>query len=107
MGELFSSNYTFTIGGVPFTGISSDTTTGGSCSISNATAEQYSCLLFPYQVKKVIFHDPATIVIWKDNSKTVVKCYNEPYDREKGLAMCIAKKVFGNKFHQLFREWCE
>lgn len=27
--------------------------------------------------------------------------------REKGLAMCIAKKVLGEKFHQVFREWCE
>lgn len=57
-------------------------------------------------VSKVIFHDPATIVIWADKTKTVVKRHNEPYDREKGLAMCIAKKVLGEKFHQTFREWC-
>jgi hypothetical protein len=36
----------------------------------------------------------------------VVKCHNEPFDREKGLAMCIAKKVLGEKFHQTFRKWC-
>lgn len=52
------------------------------------------------------FHDPATIVIWKGKTKTVVKCHNEPYDREKVLAMCIAKKVLGEKFHKTFREWC-
>lgn len=57
-------------------------------------------------VSKVIFHDPATIVIWADKSKTVVKCHNEPFDREKGLAMCIAKKMLGERFHQTFRDWC-
>lgn len=56
-------------------------------------------------ISKVIFHDPATIVIWADKTKTVVKRHNEPYDREKGLAMCIAKKVLGERFHQTFREW--
>ena len=25
-------------------------------------------------IKKVIFHDPATVVFWKDGTKTVVKC---------------------------------
>lgn len=57
-------------------------------------------------ISKVIFHDPATIVIWADKSKTVVKCHNEPFDLEKGLAMCIAKKMLGEKFHQTFRDWC-
>lgn len=49
-------------------------------------------------IKQVIFNDPATIVIWADNTKTVVKCQNgEPYDPEKGLAMAITKRVLGNK----------
>ena len=46
----------------------------------------------------VIFHDPATIVFWNDGSKTVVKTQNgEPYDPEKGIAMAIVKKKYGNK----------
>lgn len=50
------------------------------------------------EIKKVIFNDPATIVIWADGEKTVVKCQNgEPYDPEKGLAMAITKRVLGNK----------
>lgn len=50
------------------------------------------------EIKKVIFNDPATIVIWADGEKTVVKCQNgEPYDAEKGLAMAIAKRALGNK----------
>lgn len=49
-------------------------------------------------IKKVIFNDPATIVIWADGEKTVVKCQNgEPYDPEKGLAMAISKRALGNK----------
>lgn len=48
--------------------------------------------------KKVIFNDPATIVIWADNSETMVKCQkNEVFDREKGLALCFMKKAMGNK----------
>ena len=51
-------------------------------------------------IKDVIFNDPATIVIWKDGSKTVVKCQKETgdtYNKELGLAMCIIKKCCGNK----------
>ena len=48
-------------------------------------------------IKKVIFNAPATIVFWEDGTKTVVKAYEEDYDSEKGLAMAIAKKSYGNK----------
>ena len=49
------------------------------------------------EIKKVIFNNPATIVFWADGTKTVVKAENEDFDPEKGLAMAIVKKVFGNK----------
>lgn len=49
------------------------------------------------EIKKVIFNNPATIVFWVDGTKTVVKAENEDFDPEKGLAMAIVKKVFGNK----------
>ena len=49
------------------------------------------------RIKDVIFNDPATIVFWSDGTKTVVKAENEPFDREKGLAMAISKKFLGNK----------
>ena len=49
-------------------------------------------------IKRVIFNEPATIVLWKDGTKTVVKCgESETFDKEKGLAMAIAKKALGNK----------
>lgn len=50
-----------------------------------------------FGVTKVIFNRPATIVMWTDGTKTVVKCNNEEFDEEKGLAMAICKKVMGNK----------
>ena len=58
-------------------------------------------------IKKVIFNDPATIVIWGDGTKTVVKRDCELYDPEKGLAMAIAKKALGNKgnYYETFKKW--
>ena len=58
--------------------------------------------------KKVIFNDPATIVFWRDGTKTVVKCQpGDIYDPEKGLAMCFAKKALSNKsnFNNEFKKW--
>ena len=59
------------------------------------------------EIKNVKFNPPATIVFWTDNTKTVVKCKNEDYDPEKGLAMCICKKVLGNKgnYYKVFKKW--
>lgn len=49
-------------------------------------------------IEKVMFNPPATIIFWKDGSKTVVKCRDdEEFDPEKGLAMAITKKALGNK----------
>lgn len=49
-------------------------------------------------IKKVIFNNPATIVMWADETKTVVKAQNnEIFDPEKGLAMAITKKALGNE----------
>jgi hypothetical protein len=59
-------------------------------------------------IKKVIFNDPATIVLWKDGTKTVVKCQKgDTYDKEKGFYMCVAKKALGNRgnFNNEFKKW--
>ena len=58
--------------------------------------------------QKVIFNNPATIIIWADGTKTVVKCQNgDVYDPEKGMALCCAKKLLGNKsnFNNVFKKW--
>lgn len=59
------------------------------------------------KIEKVMFRDPATIVFWKDGTKTVVKAHNEAYDPEKGLAMAIAKKALGNDrgYYKTFQKW--
>lgn len=58
-------------------------------------------------IKKVIFNDPATIVIWADGTKTVVKCKEgETYSKWAGLALCYAKRINGEKFHSEFKHWC-
>ena len=59
-------------------------------------------------IDKVVFNAPATIVFWKDGTKTIVKCGdNEPFDPEKGLTMAIAKKVFGNQgnYYNQIKKW--
>ena len=50
-------------------------------------------------IRKVIFSNPATIVLWSDDI----------FDKEKGLAMAIVKKMAGNdsRFHKVFKKWCK
>ena len=48
-------------------------------------------------IKKVIFCPPATIVMWADGTKTVVRTHDEEFSEEHGLAMAIAKKYFGSR----------
>lgn len=59
-------------------------------------------------IDKVIFNNPATIVIWANGDKTVVKCDGEKYDPEKGLAMAITKYLLGNNqgyYYDIFTKW--
>lgn len=62
------------------------------------------------EIKKVIFNEPATIVFWGDGTKTVVKCSkDDEFDPEKGLAMAIAKKFFGNEngYSKNIKKWTD
>lgn len=64
--------------------------------------------IYDSMIHKVIFNPPATIVIWKDGSKTVVKCgENDIFDPEKGLAMAISKRAFGDNrdYYEIFAKW--
>lgn len=64
-------------------------------------------LPFP-EIKDVIFQEPATIVLWNDGTKTVVRSQcGEKYDPEKGLAMAISKKALGNtrEYYHKFLHW--
>lgn len=64
---------------------------------------------YKFNIERVIFNEPATIVFWGNGDKTVVKAQDdEPFDKEKGLAMAIIKYMSGNKgsYNDLFREHC-
>lgn len=62
--------------------------------------------VMPFAIEKVIFNEPATIVLWEDGTKTVVKCMEgDTYSQEMGLAMCICKKALGEQYHKVFKEW--
>ena len=60
------------------------------------------------KIKNVIFNNPATIVLWADGTKTVVKCEHEDFDPEKGLAMAIVKKTMADNhsyYNEIFKKW--
>ena len=57
--------------------------------------------------RRVIYNNPATIILWADGTKTVVKVHDEPFDKEKGFAMAVLKKALGDDFHRVLREYCE
>ena len=83
-----------------------DSTTKQSAFIPKCTPKPTKYLP---EIKNVKFDGPATIVFWADGTKTVVKCQDgDYYSEEVGLAMCIVKKVFGNKskYNDIFKKWC-
>lgn len=49
------------------------------------------------EVNRIIFNDPATIVFWKDGTKTVVKVSDsESYSPYYGFLAALAKKIYGS-----------
>ena len=59
-------------------------------------------------IREVIWNNPATIIIWSDGTKTVVKCQQgDEYDPERGFLLCVAKKMFGNRggYNDIMRQW--
>lgn len=59
------------------------------------------------KIKKVIFNDPATIIIWSDKTKTVVKCMDgDTWDPEKGFMAAYLTKILGQKrFHSELKKY--
>lgn len=63
-------------------------------------------------IKKVIFNEEkgTTVVIWTDGQKTKLKCHEgDKFDREKALALCYMKRIFGNRgaFNDVIHKWIE
>lgn len=68
----------------------------GRNNIDEMVMEAASHMMFSScRPKRIIRNGPATIVFWHDGTKTVVKCHDEDYDPEKGLAMALARKLWG------------
>ena len=59
-------------------------------------------------VEKVLFRNPATIVWFSDGTKSVAICgYDDVYDKETGMAICLCKRMLGNKeYRELMDKWC-
>lgn len=59
-------------------------------------------------IERVIFNPPATIVFWKDGTKTIVKCQeDDDWDEEKALAMAIVKHDHGLSVFNKTLKKCE
>lgn len=59
-------------------------------------------------ISRVIFNDPATIILWSDGTKTIAKTHgDDAFDPEKGFAVACAKKLLGNgnAFRTEFAKW--
>ena len=104
-------NSSYGVEGISTRNIANGTIDNASVSTRKVEYVPYNSMCKRTKIKNVIFNDPATIVLWSDGTKTVVKCgENDIYDPEKGLAMAIAKKYLGtNKSHSNymdeFKKW--
>lgn len=75
---------------------------------SNVETTPHSKINVYDSIKDVMFANPATIVFWKDGTKTRVCARGgDVYNPEVGLAMCICKKLMGNKrdYYHTFLHW--
>ena len=59
-------------------------------------------------ISRVIFNDPATIIMWADGTKTIAKTHcDDAFDPEKGFAVACAKNLLGSgdAFRTEFAKW--
>jgi len=63
------------------------------------------------KAKKVIFNNPATIVLWNDGSKTIVKAMeSDVYNKERGFLQAYFEKHSGlsrTQANKLIRKYIE
>lgn len=97
--------------GEPLKKASSEVNTNGFyATFTSQSTPRWRPNTYYHEPIKVIYNNPATIVIWDDGSKTVIKCTNkDTYSKEAGLALCFMKRHMGNdnSFHKIldtFRE---
>ena len=63
----------------------------GQSVLYNKMAKPETFVVSFFDIDRVIFNNPATIVFWKDGTKTVV-------NPKVGLMACFTKKALGNKY---------
>ena len=59
-------------------------------------------------LNRIIFNEGVTIAIWKDGTKTVIRCQEgDTFDKEKAIALCYMKKALGNRgsFNETLKKW--
>ena len=69
------------------------------CDNAVAKAVEKPHMEIPYelQVDHIIFSPPATTVLWKDGTKTTVKCYQDEFCEDIGFAMACVRKLYGTR----------
>lgn len=63
--------------------------------------------LYTPTIKKIIVNDKTTIVLWSDNTKTIVRpSEHDSYDLEAAVCAAIAKKIYGTNsaFKRMIKE---
>ncbi len=76
----------------------------GKLELEDIKFEDEENMLEDFEPYDIIFQPErkTTIVIWEDGSKTIVKCHDDEFSKEFGLAMALAKKIYGRgRFLQL------
>lgn len=82
-----------------------DNLLGTYCRLFNITLEPKR-IEMPFPIK-IIKQGPATVIFWRDGTKTVVKrAEGEPDDEYVAFTAAVAKKVYGSgsKIKSLLRE---
>lgn len=61
------------------------------------STDRFADILKAISVDHIFYDDVATVVFWKDGTKTVVKCQEgTPYDEYTAFCAALAKKMYGN-----------
>lgn len=64
--------------------------------VINTKINRYSGKVRGEDIRDIIFNGPATIILWRDGTKTVVKQQKgDKWDPEKAVALAVMKKTFG------------
>lgn len=75
--------------------------------VNVSVLEAFNMKNFVPGVKKIIYSGPKTIVLWEDNTKTIVSCKEgDIFDPYVGFSAAVMKKLFGNnsKIKKLIKE---